>query len=57
MDRPVFRTIYAACVFLGLIVVPGLFVVGAIIVAFPVILVIGAVAGVLVLIAKICENR
>jgi hypothetical protein len=57
MDRPVFRTIYAACVFLGLIVVPGLFVVGAIIAAFPVILVIGAVAGVLVLIAKICENR
>ena len=34
-----------------------IFIGGAILVAFPVILVVGAVIGVIVLIAKICENR
>jgi hypothetical protein len=48
MDRPVFRTIYAICVMLTFSI-PVMFIVGAIITAFPAILAVAAVLGVLIL--------
>lgn len=53
---PIWQAIYFFTV-LCAAAVPVIFIGGAILVAFPVILVVGAVIGVIVLIAKICENR
>ncbi len=55
MDRPIFRTIYAFCVLLTF-AIPVVFIVGAIIAAFPAILAAAVVVGVLIRLIKIFRS-
>jgi hypothetical protein len=55
MDRPIFRTIYAFCVMLTF-AFPVVFIVGAIVAAYPAILAAAVVIGVLILLIKIFRS-
>jgi hypothetical protein len=55
MDRPIFRTIYAICVMLTF-AIPVVFIVGAIIVAYPAILAVAAVLSVLTVLTKVFRS-